>query len=92
MYRKILNVILSLLLFFAFYASYTFSHSALAMTPEDYCKIHDDSGAPGTCEAKGNCVVITTNLGTEECKKCSDGGCEMEPNCDNLGKEAKTED
>ena len=48
-----------------------------AMTPEEYCDIHEESGAPGTCDVKDNCAVLTTNLGTEEYKLCSDGGCEL---------------
>lgn len=48
-----------------------------AMTPEEYCQIHTDSGAPGSCTANGKCAVLTTNLGTEEYKLCSDGGCEL---------------
>lgn len=54
-----------------------FSYAANAMTPDEYCTLHTDSGAPGSCEANGNCAVITTNLGTEECKLCQEGGCEL---------------
>ena len=53
-----------------------------AMSPEEYCKIHEDSKAPGTCTVRGDCAVLTTNLGTEECKLCTDGGCELVDNCD----------
>ena len=60
----------------------SFGSTAFSMTPEDYCKIHKDSGAPGTCTTKGDCAVITTNLGTEECKVCTDGGCELVDSCD----------
>ena len=63
----------------------TFSISSLssfAMSPEEYCKIHEDSKAPGTCIPHGDCAVLTTNLGTEECKLCTDGGCELVDNCD----------
>ncbi len=55
--------------------------SSFAMSPDEYCKIHKDSGAPGTCTVHGNCAVLTTNLGTEECKVCTDGGCELVDNC-----------
>ena len=55
--------------------------SLYAMTPEEYCKVHKDSGAPGTCIVHENCAVLTTNLGTEECKLCTDGGCELVDNC-----------
>ena len=51
--------------------------SSYAITPEEYCKIHDDSGAPGTCTVFVNCAVLTTNLGTEEYKLCGEGGCEL---------------
>ena len=51
------------------------------MTPEEYCKVHEDSEAPGTCAVRGNCAVLTTNLGTEECKLCTDGGCALVDNC-----------
>lgn len=56
---------------------------SLAMTAEEYCDQHEKSGAPGTCESdeEDNCAILTTNLGTEECKKCGDGGCEM-TDCD----------
>lgn len=50
---------------------------AQAMTPEEYCNVHSESGAPGSCSERGSCAVITTNIGTEECKKCSEGGCEL---------------
>ena len=55
--------------------------SAYATTPEEYCRIHEESGAPGTCTAHGDCAVLTTNLGTEECKLCSEGGCELVNSC-----------
>ena len=55
--------------------------TSYAMTPEEYCKIHEDSKAPGTCTVRENCAVLTTNLGTEECKLCTDGGCELVANC-----------
>ncbi len=48
-----------------------------AMTPEEYCNVHTESGAPGSCSEKDDCAVITTNIGTEECKKCTEGGCEL---------------
>ena len=54
-----------------------FSFASFAMTPKEYCQIHEDAKAPGTCVAKGDCAVLTTNLGTEECKLCGEGGCEM---------------
>lgn len=60
-----------------FMSGLLFSFQACAMTPEEYCAIHDSSGAPGTCTEKGDCAVITTNLGTEECKLCGEGGCEL---------------
>ena len=53
------------------------SNIAIATTPDEYCKIHEDSGAPGTCTLCGECVVLTTNLGTHETKKCEEGGCEL---------------
>ena len=56
------------------------SQATLAMTPEEYCDVHEDSGAPGECvagEPTGECLTIYTNLGTEEVKKCVDGGCEL---------------
>ena len=56
--------------------------SSYAMKPEEYCKIHEESKAPGTCIVRGDCAVLTTNLGTEECKLCTDGGCELVDNCD----------
>jgi len=55
----------------------SFNSNAFAMAPDEYCKIHAESKAPGTCIEKGDCAVITTNLGTEECKKCGDGGCKL---------------
>ncbi len=58
------------------------SLSSYATSPEEYCKIHEDSGAPGVCTTRGNCVVLTTNLGIDECKLCTDGGCELVDNCD----------
>lgn len=74
---------LRLILFLVLSIGFGFiSYQAQAMTPEQYCKIHDDSGAPGSCKPRGDCAVITTNLGTEECKKCSDGGCTL-TNCKN---------
>ncbi len=53
------------------------SNGAIAMSPDEYCDIHNESKAPGECETKGDCAVIYTNLGTEECKLCSDGGCTL---------------
>lgn len=50
---------------------------ASAIDPDEYCKIHKESGAPGECEVREDCAVIVTNLGTEECKKCGGGGCEL---------------
>ena len=66
--------------------------SSYAMVPEEYCNIHEESKAPGTCTVRGDCVVFTTNLGTEECKLCSDGGCELLDNCDGCPVEAKQAD
>ena len=55
---------------------------ASAITPEEYCKIHEESGAPGNCSsASSKCVELTTNLGTSECKKCGDGGCSIIEGC-----------
>ena len=54
-----------------------FSIASFAMTPEEYCQIHEEAKAPGTCAVKNNCAVLTTNLGTEECKLCGEGGCEL---------------
>ena len=54
-----------------------FNVPSFAMTPEEYCAIHKESGAPGSCDERGNCAVITTNLGTEECKLCGEGGCKL---------------
>ncbi len=51
--------------------------SSFAMTPEEYCAIHEESEAPGTCTPRGDCAILTTNLGTEECKLCREGGCEL---------------
>lgn len=59
---------------------------AKAMTPEEYCSVHVESGAPGSCTEKGECALITTNIGTEECKKCSEGGCEL-VDCSECGDE-----
>ena len=56
--------------------------TSYAMTPKEYCKIHEDSDAPGTCTVRGDCAVLTTNLDTEECKLCGEGGCELVDNCD----------
>lgn len=53
------------------------TQSALALSPDEYCKIHEDSKAPGVCTVCGGCAVLISNLGTHECKKCTDGGCEM---------------
>ncbi len=64
--------LLSILLFLS-----SFTLSAFSMTPEEYCKIHSESGAPGSCSERGSCAVITSNLGTDECKVCSEGGCEL---------------
>ena len=50
---------------------------AMATAPQEYCEIHKSSGAPGTCTPCGDCVVLTTNLGTQETKKCAEGGCEL---------------
>ncbi len=61
-----------------------FPLSSIAMSPDEYCDVHGQSGAPGTCTTKDDCVVITTNIGTEECKKCTDGGCEL-TNCNDCG-------
>ena len=55
----------------------SFNSNAFAMSPSEYCSIHTESKAPGTCTEKGDCAVITTNLGTEECKECTEGGCEL---------------
>ena len=64
---------------------FAFSNNAFAITPEKYCQIHEQSGAPGTCTPKGDCAVLTTNLGTEECKKCTEGGCTL-TDCKNCKK------
>ncbi len=56
--------------------------SSFAITPDEYCQIHKDSNAPGSCTVRGDCAVLTTNLGTEECKLCTEGGCELVDNCD----------
>ena len=56
--------------------------SSFAMTPDEYCQIHKDSKAPGSCIVRGDCAVLTTNLGTEECKVCTEGGCELVDSCD----------
>lgn len=70
---KILLRVILILLFSAFITNI----QAFAITPEEYCTIHNESGAPGSCAEKGSCAVITTNLGTEECKLCGEGGCEL---------------
>lgn len=57
-----------------------FNLSANATTPDEYCTIHKDSGAPGKCTPCGECAVLTTNLGTHEVKLCTDGGCELTDN------------
>ena len=74
-----LNVIKALLA--TFLAFSICNLTSYAMIPEEYCKIHEDSKAPGTCTVRGDCAVLTTNLGTEECKLCTEGGCELVDNC-----------
>lgn len=59
---------------------------ALAIDPDEYCTIHTDAGAPGSCSIRGDCAVIVTNIGTEECKICGVGGCEL-TECDNCPEE-----
>lgn len=71
---KILKLVTFIILILGFCS---LGNKAQAITPEEYCKIHKDSGAPGTCTTKGDCAVITTNLGTEEYKKCTEGGCTL---------------
>lgn len=83
--RKVSRSFLILLLFTGL-----FTGQAFAMTPDEYCDIHSKSGAPGTCTPKGDCAVITTNLGTEECKLCGDGGCEL-TDCAKCTEEEKPE-
>ena len=67
------------LLVIVFIVSVTFFScgSVWAVSPDEYCKIHTDSKAPGVCTVCGDCAVLISNLGTHECKKCTDGGCEM---------------
>ena len=70
----------------AFLAVMFFSSNVSAMTPEDYCELHEDSGAPGACTPSEDCVILTTNLGTQECKLCEDGGCSL-TDCSNCPEE-----
>ena len=67
-------------------AFFVFNLGSYAMTAEEYCKIHEDAEAPGTCTVAGNCAVLTTNLGTEECKICEEGGCSL-TDCNNCTEE-----
>ena len=77
------NLIKVFLTFLLLLLTTLISNKVQAMTAEEYCKIHTESGAPGTCTPCGSCAVITSNLGTHECKLCSEGGCELSdcPDC-----------
>lgn len=67
-------------------AFFVFNLGSYAMTAEEYCQIHKDAGAPGTCVPKEDCAILTTNLGTEECKLCEEGGCTL-TDCSNCAEE-----
>lgn len=71
MFLRALNII------FVFAFLISMGLPSYSMSADDYCEIHNNSGAPGECEASGECAVLYTNLGTEECKSCGDGGCEL---------------
>ena len=75
------------ILFLLFLGLYLYTPT-YAMDPEEYCKVHKESTAPGTCTTKGDCVVLTTNLGTEECKSCGEGGCKL-TDCDKCEQKEK---
>ena len=66
-----LRVLLSFILFFQICIL-----NANAITPSEYCGVHNQSAAPGTCTICGEkWVVVRDNLGNDICKKCGDGGC-----------------
>ena len=68
-----LRVLLSLILFFQICIL-----NANAISASEYCKIHNDSGVPGTCtvcDKDEMWAIVRDNLGNDICKKCGDGGC-----------------
>ena len=64
----------------------TFFNSVSAMTPEEFCKLHEDSGASDSCKPCGDkcavliglttickdCTVTETQCEMTECTKCPD--------------------
>ena len=86
MHLKILKVLPMLVLLLGSY----FFYPANATTPEEYCKIHKDSGAPGVCSERSDCAILTDNMGLETCKKCTDGGCEI-TDCSNCSEDKEEE-
>lgn len=68
---QLLSLVLALI------SAITFGPFANAISAEEYCQVHNDSGVPGTCTvcSAGTWVVLRDNLGNDVCKKCGDGGC-----------------
>lgn len=78
MYKKFFSATLVALLIFSLN-----NLSAFAVTPDDCCKVHNDSGAPGTCSVCGTkCIKITGNLGDNIYKVAGDVQCTQTNQCE----------
>ena len=79
MVLKVSKLILIIAIAFGFCFS---GVSTLAITPEEYCQVHKDSQAPGSCEQCGtSCIKIIGNLGDTIYKKCTDVQCTQTNTC-----------
>ena len=75
MYLKEFKLVLLVAMFFVL--SF-FTYSAQAMTPEEFCTIHADSGASDVCKPCGEQCAVLVGL-TTICKDCTvtETQCEM---------------
>ena len=80
MYLNAFKLTLSFVLFISICF---FTSSAQAMTPEEFCKMHSESGASDTCKPCGDKCAVLVGL-TTICKDCTvtETQCEM-TECEN---------
>ena len=75
MFSNILKIVLVLLLTLTVNLN---SSKVLAETPDEFCSHLEEAGIPDKCTVCGDCAVVTTNVGNNECKKCPEiGGCQL---------------
>ena len=79
MFLKISKLVLIIAIAFGFCF---LARQASAITPAEYCQVHQDSKAPGTCEQCGTtCLKIIGNLGDTIYKVCTDVQCTQTNTC-----------